>query len=1340
MFYTLPIVDIRDEGSNSFFIVSAAGREYAIRMFDFQRRSNDVPAMRELPCMVKDVHGDSIVFVQNFARMFADRYVDGQTYQFVVNKEVYSPVPNCRCYDIRDDDGVPFRLKCVGDTFLMPRQKVRCLVSRSTPNQMILVLESEHTAEVRCAAPDDLLGSVGVDGALRRFVLGSFARNDGFAEARDYLRHDNAVWVVKAVMAVGGVETWPHLKAASCQQLLDCYRRVCMYLLEDTDYLMQFGESEREDYQEWIAGRVAMADTYAQCLGLMADGRGGDEVDAILGKIRHSGYIYNPHSRMSLLIALFSVQPKLLEDKIDSILDLVAERAKDWKQPSFTDAFSSFFRFYIASNRDRANRLAVIDSDESRRLLSRMVRSLCYLLLLTDGRCADSQLYRSLLLHYLSFVRTRSVLNAVAMKKNMADTLVERAFDTLLQSDDGSLDIAWGQDFGNAELFAYRMANAKPAAATYLTRSFEAHGVRFTVSTDGITIARSCAGRMERDVLPKGVPGWHNLQIFLDTTDKYAIGQQTKDIHRWKAYWNDVEQALFEQKRVAKRQRKLEPEVGVETYVRVLRQDEANPCRFYCKIENSTYDGEGWLDTYQRGGAIGMFRYDPKLTLDAFYHDGKPIIIKVRVNSVGSPKDEHPVCVFDCMSFVDGVIRSQMDYDEESDCTIVFHDDRRDTLFGITEYGYSIFVPAVSDGARYGVGDTVRVRVTDATRPNAIQGEIIGVGEHGVDVGEAAAGVLADYWESTGGLLYEATDEELAEEAMSVSEDLFDASYMNEIVNLLDHKAVLAADNVAAYAFLSVAHILARLTDDGDMMRYIGQRQHFLCVLEDYATNGRVSDRELETLGSNDDMVEQFPILKQRLTELRIINSLGQPDKNAFLWNITTAYAHDDILARLARLMLSYNMAGGFALHDFQEAIVAKLKSLLNVNVELPKIYSFGEEDQLTEFKTSIVFPPENNMRPDLQQQTFNVMKAICGMANAYGGTLYLGVLNVGTAKGLTDDLRYFKDSTDKYDLYVRNSIRDAMGDRVNASVQVDHPEAGKHYIYAIHIKPSRQPVKLTIDGRYYVRQGTSTYPVELQELREIMADRDFAAYGVEAPAADAALSTSASAHDEAEAMAATPTASAPRAARPAPADADTIATSALRANVVNNWEEGYLVDTCCFVRIMKVGEWCVLDGVDWEDGLLTMAVHDDEADGSLVVAYADGRVNRVPMAQIVDKKRGSVARMYADSKPLFVSPARKDAAVLTAYEDDRGRRFFRMDDIARLDDGKMLAAGQTLTDVEFCRMFFCEIIDGSLAGELKRLHNLKRSSLGVQILSGGSDKELRTLERIGIDVSALQA
>lgn len=1326
-FYMLPIKEIRNEGSDSFFIVNANDREYAIRLFGFQRTDQAVLEMTELPCMVKDVHGESIVFVQNFARMFAEKYISGKIYPFVVREETNSPQPDTRYYDVRDAQGIPFRLRCNRETLLVPGQRISCLVTRPSRDRMLLTLEKEQSkAAVKSITPDELFSHVGLEGAVARFILRGFAREDRLAEARACYRQGQAEWVVKAVTAIPGVETWHNLTNGNRGRLIDALYRIGLYLLEDSDYLLQFSESDRENYQQWIADRVSVAETYRKCLALIKEGRCGEETDAILRKIKSSGYIYHPHRRMQLLIAMFSMQPDLLEEKIDSILDLVQACAKDWKQPSFYDAFSSFLRFYIMSNREKANRIAIIGNSQSRSLLGRMVRSISFLLLMTDGKEPNAQLYRSMLYHYLSFVRASSPLERDSTHRGLAETLVERALNALLLSQERMLDFNWNRDFGNTEILAYQMANSKTESTTFLTRSYEAQNVRFTVSADGITISRTMAAEKERNILPQGFPGWHDLQIFLDSPAKYSIGAQCKNLRRWKTYWNDVEQGLFEERTNVKKKKlkKIAPEVGTDVIVRVLWKDESRPGRYYCRIEDMLYEGEGWIDTYLRGGSTGMFHYDPKFDIDSFFEDGRPLLFKVRVNALGSPNDERRTYTFDCMSYLDEMIRQQAEYGEESDC-IIFHIDERNHVFcAVSEYGYGIFLPVTEDNANCQVGDSVKVRLTDGTRPNSMQGIIIGVADNLVDVRKAATEVFRDYAEEEP---YEETAEELEEEAMAVSEDLFDISYMREIINIVDHKAVLETDNIKAFAFLSIGHILSRMTGDQAMMDYLEQRQRLLCVLDDYGANGRVDDEELQVLGNNNsDMAEKYPLLKQRLNEVKIVNCFGMAERNAFLWEMCTTYEHDHILARLSRLMLSYNMAEGFGLQEHQQVIVAKIKSLLNINVELPRIYSFGEEDQQTEFKTSIVFPPNNSMREDIKQQTFNIMKVICGMVNAYGGTIYLGVNDTGTAKGLVEDLHYFEESTDKYDLYIRNSIRTALGDHVNASIIVEHPDAGQHYIYAIKVTPSKTPVMLALDNKFYLREGTSTYPIEQDQLAEIMAERNFALYKTEAKDMEAVEIPEPEPEKKPE--------EAPK-MKVLSMQGDTIATSSLRTNITENWVDGYGVDTACYVRVQKQGDWCVLDDIEWEDGILTLAIHDDEADGYLVVVYDDGKVNKVPMSQIIDKTRGNTYKMYAHKRPLFITPARRDAALLTAYEDDKGRQFLRLDDLSKMEDGKMLAAGNMLTDVEFSRLFYCEIVSQEFHDDLHRMHNLKRNSLGQQALTSYGTKEQTVLQRIGIEL-----
>ncbi len=1336
-FYTLPIVAVRNEGTDSYFIVKAKDREYAIRMFAFQKQDPEVMSRTELPCMVKDIHGDNIVFVQNFAEMFGSEYDPSRSYPFIVTRYVSGLPDGQKYYDIHDERGVPFRLKTPGNVFLQPNQRINCRVSRPYRNKLVLQYEQERKQiKGRCITPDEFFTESGMPVSMVGKVRNLFYTNAIFEEARTYLDRNDPEWVIKALLAVPGVEKWGQLRHVTQVRMLNEYHRLCLYVLEESKFLQQFSESERENFQEWIEWKVNRIEIYQECLKLLGEDRYGEVVDDMLRKIRNSGYIHNPERKMALLIAVFSMRPQLLEERIDDILDIIAASAKGWKLASFNKAFSGFIQYYIMSNSDNVNREAFAEDEHAAELLNRMVRAICYLLLMTEGEGIDVPLYKSMLYHYLSFVRCKNVLGQQQLGITLSDTLVDQAFCILVGAEPGCRELTWDKDFGQTELFAYQMSMMPRKNTMLTTRSYESDRVRFTVSNDSITLSRSDSAGSEKNVLPEDFLDWHNIQLFLENPTKYPITRKSK-IDQWRKWWKKVETALFEKREKTQKKivRKIRPEVGNKFLIRVLRPDQENPNRFYCRIEDDIYQGEGWLDTYIKGGSTGMFHYDPMFDLDSFYLDGAPLLLRARVNSVGSPYDEVPTYTFDMMGLIDNFVLENVEYDQESDCRIIYHDKANKVMLGITEFGYSLFIPDSTPEMEYKEGDCVRVVLKDYSKVRAMQGEVIGVAENEVDVREAAEELLRDYADY---IVYEESADELAEEAMSVSEDQFDADYISQMICILDHKAVVETDNTLAYGYLSVAWILAGMIGDEATKRYLDQRRYLLCMLEEYGKNGKVDDTELERLcNENADIVEKFPVLKQRLCEIRIVNSFGKQENNSYLWELISSYETGHIIWQLARLMLSYNMADGFGLQEFRNDIISKIRGLLNINIELPKIYSFGHEDQLNEFKSSIVFPPDNGMKPNLEEQTFNIMKVICGMANAYGGTLYLGVYDTGTAKGLDDDLVYFDNSRDKYDLYVRNQIRRALGDAVNASIAIEYPEAGKHWIYAIKVRPMKQPVALRLDNRFYLREGTSTYGIDNEEqLRDIMENRDFAQFNVEAPAvavegeiseAQGDFGAETSAGDALEAKM-------EKLKTRGELEEAQIATSKLRSNITENWVEGYGVGTSCYLRIYPMGECCRLDDVEWEDGLLTLAIHEDEKDGHLVVVYEDGEVTRIPMSKILKMPLNVRQKMMAGKRPVFVSPARRNDAIITSYQ-DRGKRFLRLDDIAAISEGKMNAKGERVTDVGYEMFGGCEIISPEHHKSLKRIHNMPKKSLGMPLAGAYGSEELRLLEFLGIDI-----
>ena len=80
----------------------------------------------------------------------------------------------------------------------------------------------------------------------------------------------------------------------------------------------------------------------------------------------------------------------------------------------------------------------------------------------------------------------------------------------------------------------------------------------------------------------------------------------------------------------------------------------------------------------------------------------------------------------------------------------------------------------------------------------------------------------------------------------------------------------------------------------------------------------------------------------------------------------------------------------GSALNVIRREIIHTLsiETENDADLEADKGIYLGVESGTLEFKTSIVFPPNNNMQPDEYTQNVNVMKGICAFLNSTtGGT-----------------------------------------------------------------------------------------------------------------------------------------------------------------------------------------------------------------------------------------------------------------------------------------------------------------------------------------------------------------
>ena len=158
-----------------------------------------------------------------------------------------------------------------------------------------------------------------------------------------------------------------------------------------------------------------------------------------------------------------------------------------------------------------------------------------------------------------------------------------------------------------------------------------------------------------------------------------------------------------------------------------------------------------------------------------------------------------------------------------------------------------------------------------------------------------------------------------------------------------------------------------------------------------------------------------------------------------------------------------------------------------DADLEADKGIYLGVESGTLEFKTSIIFPPDNNMQPDEFAQSMNVMKGICAFLNSTtGGTLYLGVNDQGNVVGIDNDMQYLKMQTiDSYMRYVQDIAKKYFGVDTLPYLRIE--SLYDNSVVAIHVEPHPYRV-VELNGTAYLRVNAESRIMPEEMRQELIA------------------------------------------------------------------------------------------------------------------------------------------------------------------------------------------------------------------------------------------------------------
>ena len=1337
-----------------FFVVHHEGVDYNVRLFPFQETQQEP---EEIHCIVRADEDGKVSIVQDVQYYLEKNYPlsEKSDYDFVVRRAY----PDKKYYEVEDRFGFFFRLYT--DQILLERQVVTCKVLSISEGRLKLKLESSQGEASSTAQPADspfnkqTLSAVIEKDLGRRptswdldelccLILGS---NEPFE------RHAGK-WVRKTLQAILYSESTPTEAANEAEGETACteanYQRVgevlseikkeLLFVLESTPTLNCCEERQRGIFQERITTLVEQCVFYIHAAKDIEKGGHTTVIDKLFASLKASHYIYHASEKLELMMCIFTLLPDLMEQRMNAFFEIITgAEERYWKTDTFRRAFIRLLEFYVSELYDDVANIV----DEKHPDFRNVFKALSIQLFLADPNC-DTNLFDAQL-NYARLCRM-----AACFTTGNTDDLLRRSVLSLADAVaiQASSCYTWA-DVNNLPFVAARLSEQvdEEQLADY-SKSYMNEGIRLNVTPAGVNIA-TLNGENQNCIVPQEEHFWGGLQIYTQNKRAWMNSGQTK-LSDACSLWNWIELELREEAEKnatsRKEKRKVCPEKKQEVYIAPYSIDPHNPNAFLCRIDEKDYEGEGILTEENLAPyRVSIRNFNGK---NPFCKDGKQLCVKAEVEEI----EEDGRIIFSTKNTLQEELRNTIQSGDQMKGVVTYR--AASGWIGIAENGLGI---CFDNGDDYDLdaGSVVEIEFQETSSKGnlhvLIVEENVGVWLNQVEI---VANMAADCGEE---LLPENKPSE--EEEVFVSNSLFTAEQLDELLLVYDQIAQREVNLLRRYHYVSAARLLAKLTDRAERVEFYEKWRDLLGMLEFYSINHRLDKEHREKIDAyRASSTVADGHLCENIGVLYVLSCFDRVDCESGLLE-STHKGESPLVCQLAAIVMAARLLSRDNFSQTHKEIIRHINELLHISGREER-KSIGREDICTEFKTSIVYPPENHMEDNITQQTSNILRVLSAFYNTKGGTLYIGVNDHGIPVGISNDLNYKKfsnlkgkDQLDEYQRYIAAEVRKAFSPSHTSadyfSVEMCDYD-GKTVCKVCVLRPFPELTRL--DGVVYERQGSENVRLEGEQLTHFEKRRKerFEAERKQCLEAEyqAAETTVPEDHEvqwsggenfqtnEVEQPMKTTDLSADASFEP------TIATATQRNNVLLNYEEDF-ISPLCFLTFSKNNSAKLLPeyyGAEKEDAL-TLAIHKDEENAWLVLGYADGGLVRIPMKHVLDKDNYKELKLALESELVFATIANEDDAILTFTADRNGDRSMRLDSVRAISEGSSLQArGECLVKEKFDRLVNFEVLPESYITLLeekkakKKLLNNAGCGVGVPFACNEKNKYYKVLHTTGID------
>ena len=313
------------------------------------------------------------------------------------------------------------------------------------------------------------------------------------------------------------------------------------------------------------------------------------------------------------------------------------------------------------------------------------------------------------------------------------------------------------------------------------------------------------------------------------------------------------------------------------------------------------------------------------------------------------------------------------------------------------------------------------------------------------------------------------------------------------LLQLFSHQKTLLNPS-DRYSVLGIAGVIAETLGDRLSASYIKFERTYLRALVQFVAGRNINEIHLIP----DDTYKDAISTRIKLSVIDLLKEYGRKDDSEKLDYAATNFQDTlPMISKLARLIRTSNSMQGIltaaSLNVIKREIIKtlSLETEDHADLETDNGTYLGIESGTQEFKTSIIFPPDNNMQPDEFAQNQNILKGVCAFLNStIGGVLYLGVNDLGYVVGLDNDMKHLGyTEIDSYQRYVQDTIKQHFGVDVLQFIRIE--PLYENRVVAIHIDPHPYRV-VELDDTAYLRVNAESREMPENVRRQLIDQKMF--------------------------------------------------------------------------------------------------------------------------------------------------------------------------------------------------------------------------------------------------------